>query len=454
MDADIIVIGAGVSGLAAAGALAKQGWKVRLVEARKRIGGRILSAKPGGGGRLATAELGAEFVHGGNPIIRKALKRAGLQTRSIDAKVWWRDPRNGVLALLPDYWGQIRKVVDRIPSRTPGWSFKQFLHHERASISAADRSLADRYVGSFEAAPTDQISATTLREDRAGTEANDLKLEGRYDRLIHTLGRDLPADRVELLLNHPVTSVKWGKGKVTVRTKTPGGKRLVDHESRAVLVTLPLGVLQAGRVEFSPRLQEKETLISQLGWGHVVRIVFRFKPGFWSAPFMPRALGVRHGRDFGFVNAPGQSVPVWWALMSPAPILTGWAGGDVSKSLRHRSPAIVRNEAIRSLASILGTTERKLRFWVEDWQCHQWSDDPYSLGSYSFPVAGLENGFKELARPVSSTIFFAGEATAEEYGTVHGALDSGLRAAREADRALRSARRTTKGTGFVRKMSP
>jgi monoamine oxidase len=453
MDADIIVIGAGASGLVAAGALAKRGWKVRLIEARERTGGRVLSVKLGGGGKTAGAELGAEFVHGGNPIIKKILKEAGLRTRSVDAKVWWRDPRNGVLALLPDYWGQIGKVVGQIPSRTPGWSFKQFLQRERAKISPADRSLVDRYVGSFEAAPTDKISATALREDRAGTETNDLKLEGRYDRLVRALERDLPGDRVELLLNHPATSVIWKKGKVTVHTKSVGGKRPIDHEARAVLVTLPLGVLQAGRVKFSPRLQEKEILISKLGWGHVVRIVFRFKPGFWSAPFMPAALGVRRGRDFGFVNAPGQSVPVWWALMSPAPILTGWAGGDISKPLRHRSPAIVRNEAIRSLASILGTTQRKLHAWVEDWQCHQWSDDPYSLGSYSFPAAGHENGFRELARPISSTIFFAGEATAKEYGTVHGALDSGLRAAREVDLALRSGRGSRRAQGIARENS-
>ncbi|HEY4247730.1 MAG TPA: NAD(P)/FAD-dependent oxidoreductase [Lacunisphaera sp.] len=432
---DVIVIGAGVSGLAAAGALAKKGWNVTLLEARHRAGGRILSARPAGW--PTPIELGAEFVHGGNPAMGKLLKRAALRTRILEPNVWWRDAHSGVLARIPDYWERIESVVNQISKTDSDESFQQFLNRCQKNISPADRFLAAHYVGGFEAAPTAKISADALRRDHAGTTSTDFKIHGRYDKLIDTLERALPANRVHIRLNSPVVSLQWQQGQVVVEVRRGPRSHQTLHRAQMVLVTLPLGVLQAGKMKFIPPLKNKSTLIAKMGWGHVVRIVLRFKRGFWSAPFVPHSLGKDSGRDFGFVNAPGLTVPVWWALTSPTPVLTGWAGGDVSKKLLRRSPAQIRDEAVRSLAAIFGTTAKELKSWLADWRCHPWSDDPFSLGAYSFPAAGLEHGDRQLARPVSSTIFFAGEATAREYGTVHGALESGLRAAKEMETVLR-----------------
>jgi len=217
-------------------------------------------------------------------------------------------------------------------------------------------------------------------------------------------------------------------------------RKSFEYEASGVVITLPLGVLKAKQVGFYPRLPEKESLVGKIGWGHVVRVVFRFKNGFWSAPFMPQHLGAAQGKNFGFVNAPGQPVPVWWTTGTPAPMLCGWAGGEVARPLQRLSPASVREEALRSLADILGTTRSKLRGWVAGWQYHPWSTDLFARGAYSYPVAGSEHAGQELARPIASTLFFAGEATAEAYGTVHGALESGLRAAKEMDQALRQRR--------------
>ena len=432
---DAIVIGAGVSGLVAAGALAKKDWNVTLLEARHRIGGRILSVKPAGW--AIPAELGAEFVHGGNPAMRKLLKRAAVHPRALDPCVWWRDAHSGVLAQITDYWDRIGNVVNHIPKTDSAWSFQRFLDGHKKTISPADRFLAAYYVGGFEAAPTTKISAEALRQDHAGTAGTDFKINGRYDKLVASLKQALPANRVRLQLNSPVVSLQWEKGSVTAEVRRGSRYPKKRHRARMVLVTLPLGVLQARKMKFIPSLENKAALIAKMGWGHVVRIVLRFKSGFWTAPFMPQSLGKNGGRDFGFVNAPGLPLPVWWALTPPAPVLTGWAGGDVSKALRHRSPSRVRDEAVRSLAAIFGTTPKQITSWLADWRSHPWSNDPFSLGAYSFPAAGVEHGARQLALPVSSTIFFAGEATAREYGTVHGALESGLRAAREMDAALR-----------------
>ena len=171
MQSDVIVIGAGVAGLIAAGEIARQGWSVQLIEARNRTGGRIFSECPRGW--PVAIELGAEFVHGGNPGLRKVFKKARIRTHPVEVNVWWRDGRTGVIAHMPNYWEEIGRVVAQIPSRASGWSFQQFLNRQKREISPATRVLAKHYVGGFEAAPTKKISAAALREDHAGTDTND-----------------------------------------------------------------------------------------------------------------------------------------------------------------------------------------------------------------------------------------------------------------------------------------
>ena len=197
-------------------------------------------------------------------------------------------------------------------------------------------------------------------------------------------------------------------------------------------------MLQSGQVEFSPPLHEKQRLIARLGWGQVTRVSLRFRPGFWSAPFLPAPVAAGSGREFGFVNAPAEAVPVWWALTPPAPVLTGWAGGEAARRFVGRPPAEIRDAAVRSLAHIFQTSQTQLRRWLVDWRMHDWGRDPYARGAYSFPVAGLEDGASRLAEPVAETLFFAGEATASEIGTVHGALASGQRAGESANKCLQT----------------
>ena len=94
-------------------------------------------------------------------------------------------------------------------------------------------------------------------------------------------------------------------------------------------------------------------------------------------------------------------------------------------------PARLLTAALGSLAPIWGVSAKALRAQLTGWWAHDWSDDPFTRGAYSYPVAGYESGPAQLGKPVGGTLFFAGEATAEELGTVHGALASGIRAAKE-----------------------
>jgi monoamine oxidase len=426
MKADVIVIGAGVAGLAAAGELARSGRRVLVLEARDRIGGRILSASPPGW--PGPIELGAEFVHGTNPAFQSLLRFLGKKPRPLESCMWWYE--HGQLAPVTDFWDQIAALTAKIPRRDLGWSFATFLRRRGGRLSAPDRRRALRYVASFNAGPANRISAHALRADHGGADNADGKLPGRYAAVPEALRRRWPADRVELKLRRIVTEIRWRRGHAEVLTRSLRGRTSMVDAAAAVIVTLPLGVLQAKVVRFRPALKRKQALLARLGWGDAARIVLRFRANFWRDKKVPAALRSRAGRSFGFLNIPEAEVRVWWALHPPEPVLVGWSGGPDAQSLLRKTPAQLFGAACRSLALAFGLTEKELRARVVDWRFHNWRTDPFARGAYSFTTAGLESGPAQLAEPVAGTIYFAGEATSEVLGTVHGALESGVQAAR------------------------
>jgi monoamine oxidase len=119
-------------------------------------------------------------------------------------------------------------------------------------------------------------------------------------------------------------------------------------------------------------------------------------------------------------------------------MLVGWAGGPPADALAGRGTDAIIDAAISALAKGLRMPRRRVASLVVGGWTHDWRSDPHARGAYSYVrVGGLGSG-RRLARPVEGTLFFAGEATEEDLsGTVEGALASGLRAARQVDKALR-----------------
>jgi len=435
-SADVIVIGGGVSGLAAARELSRSGYRVILVEARPRMGGRICTLRP----RTwpIPVEVGAEFIHVGNRDLWRLVGKARVTPRKLPDRHWLS--RGGVVTRIADLDHELASVTRLIdPARAADLSFAGYFRTRPAQVSPDAWMLARGFVEGFEAAPLGKISARSL----AGESMDDQRqyvLPGGYDQVIARLVDDCAIGGVRILREMVVRSVTWRRGRVSVIAHDSLSDTPREYSARAAVVSLPLGVLKAragrGAVRFRPALGSKRAAIAGMQVGHVVRIAIRFRRRDWRL-MLPALLLRRRRLGFGFIHSSATGVPVWWSL-SDQPVLVGWAGGPAAKRLLQLAPAARLARALESLSGILGVSPGRVRRGMADSQAWDWTNDPHSRGAYSFTAAGQDERGDELRRPVKHTLFFAGEATADgaEVGTVHGALSSGIRAAGEAARAL------------------
>lgn len=253
---------------------------------------------------------------------------------------------------------------------------------------------------------------------------------GGYAALIDGLVSGLDTDRVRIRLNTVVHSVQWQRGRVTIEVMKHGQPSIV--QARRAIITLPLGVLQLpvgapGAVHFTPD-PRKQKALAHLASGPVIKVVLHFREPFWEM--------IDDGRywNASFFNSPGAPFPTFWSSRPlRGSLLNAWAGGPYAVRLGGKNEAELTQAAIDSLQSAFGS-KVKVRRMLERAYLHDWQADPFSRGAYSYVTVGGRLARKTLAAPVEGTLFFAGEAadTAGESGTVAGALQSGMRAARQA----------------------
>jgi monoamine oxidase len=172
----------------------------------------------------------------------------------------------------------------------------------------------------------------------------------------------------------------------------------------------------------------------------VIKVVLHFREPFWER------IDEGRYRDAAFFHAPGAAFPTFWSSMPlRGSLLNAWAAGPNASRLSGKSEAELAHLAIDSLQSGFGKRVR-VRRMLELAHLHDWQADPFARGAYSYVIAGGASARKALAAPVEGTLFFAGEAsdTAGESGTVAGALQSGMRAARQVLRAGSGPARTAR----------
>ena len=422
--AQVVVLGAGCAGLAAAARLAAAGVDIVVLEARDRPGGRVATLHVPG---LATAiELGAEFVHGEGEHTMALAARAGIALVDVaGAPASFADgaPRGDVRSV-----ARLSLLLARMDPDAPvERTFAEELARVAVGdgVDAADAERLLEYVRGYHAADPLRASARSILRTELADAGNRRQMRpvGGQGAFVDALVRELPPGA--LRLGHRAEHALWRVGNVLVRGTRPDG-RAFDEDADALIVAVPAAVLQAlpweGGIGFTPSLQTKRAPLAGLGIGSVLRATFLFDAPFWEA----RAPGM------GFLRIPGSHVGVWWtAQPAKDPVLVGWAGGTQTRPPLPNAERADR--ALSDLARHLGFPEAEVRRRVVQSWTHDWDADPFARGAYTYPLAGAEEPWRGLAEPIDDTLFFAGEATEPNgaLGTVEGALESGARAADE-----------------------
>jgi monoamine oxidase len=406
-DADVILIGAGAAGLTAARDLKRAGLSVICLEARDRIGGRILTVHD----PLTPlpVELGAEFIHGRPPQTWDIIREARLRVQQISGRMVHAGAGGGD-------GDRVLEDIKQQGSEEHDESFLSFV--ERGDYKADDRAAASGFVEGFNAARKERIGVASIAQDERAADAIDgdynFHFAAGYDSLVMALAGN------SVRLHSVVERVEWSKGASAVHARSGLDGRRETLRAKRVVVTVPLGVLQAGDIRFDPEPTGILNAARELEFGQAVRVTLRFDRAFWEDH--EKFAGA------GFIFSDEPVFPTWWTTLPVvAPVITGWSAGPKADPLLGKSKSEVVNAALGALQRILGAAAGRL----ENAWFHDWHADPFARGAYSYVPAGGLAARRRLAEPVDETLYFAGEATdlLGYGGTVHGAIASGHRVA-------------------------
>jgi monoamine oxidase len=405
-DCDVVVIGAGAAGLAAAQRVWAAGRWVLVVEARGRVGGRALTSRAHG----FPLDLGCGWLHSADEN-----EWTGIATR-----------RGCAIDRTPPPWSMAAHDVG-----FPVADQSEF----RADISAFYRRVA--------AAADDPV-------DRPAAEL--LPPGGRFNALINAIstyanGIELAELSVQDFARYHDSGVNWrvveGYGALiagfaagldvalecAVSAIDHSGSRLRvvtakgDLSASAVIVTVPPGLIAAGTLRFVPDLPAKRAAAQGLPLGLADKVFLRIDRPELLPPERRlfgavdrTATGSYHLRPFG------------------RPLIEGYFGGRFARELEEAGEGALAQQAIDEIVARLGGD---MRAHLTPVVATAWAREPLSLGSYSYAMVGHASARAALAAPVDGRLFFAGEACASvDFSTAHGAYRTGLAAADAALNAL------------------
>ena len=389
---------------------------ITLVEGRDRLGGRVHTSHAW---RETPVDLGASWIHGTrrNPITRLA-KEAGVPMEETDYEDMGLFGASGAPLSRTDEreLSRLTRKLFRAVNATYSSNADHLQMALRQGMKGLDKrelELMDHLIHSnIELSFAEDVEALDARALMFGKEfkGHDVLFpQGYFGVFEH---RYTP---FRVLLNQPVTAIRKTGKEITVQTSRG------DLTADRVIVTLPLGVLQQGLIEFSPGFaKSKRDALHTLGMGCLNKLYLRFPEAFW-----PETQG------FSYMGPTPGAWSDWLNLnaVQPEPVLLVFHSGTIARELEHWSDEEHTDGAMTVLRQMFGNSIPD----PDGVQVTRWAQGPFSLGSYSCLRPGSNQSIIQTLRaPIGDRIFFAGEATSLEYpSTVHGAYLSGQRAAKE-----------------------
>ncbi|MCV6613400.1 MAG: FAD-dependent oxidoreductase [Cellvibrionaceae bacterium] len=427
---DVIVIGAGLAGLAAASQLQQAGLSVVVLEARERIGGRAWTKLDGD----TPIEMGASWLHGiDNNALLPLAKQLG---QSITATTNWDDQISydeygEQIDDIDQLWDRWQAVIERYLTqyieREPGASMQILM--DDAQKSGDLGFISDELHNSFINAMYEQDwsglasdLSVLAEEDGQDYRGGDAMLSAGVVQLVEHLAKGL-----EIRTAHIVERVEQGEAGVKLRLLARGERRTLS--ATTVLVTVPLGVLQSGSIQFRPELPaSKLRAINALGSGSLNKVWLKFPEVFWDDTEVINRISQEKGRFSSWLNI---------NKVFKQPYLLAF---NTDPQIENLSDNEIIEEAMLVLRGIYGDD-------IAEPVAHhisRWRNDKFARGSYSYlRQGGRPEQRRELAARVGN-VYFAGEATSSDFpSTLHGAYLSGLREAENIIKQLRPQPQTT-----------
>ncbi|MEU6412923.1 FAD-dependent oxidoreductase [Microbispora sp. NPDC046933] len=421
---DTIVVGAGIAGVATARLLHGAGRRVVVLEARDRVGGRMWTDRTAG----FSVDRGASWIHGlvGNPLTELV---AAVGMRTVESTVGSFQAGGRPMANYDEQYGLLdeqaasrwvadveaadRRLQAAVAASERGANYAQATERalsalewdpeRKARVREFYRHRIEEQCGAF----IDDVAAHGLDEDTI--DGDEVLFPDGYDALPRAL-----AEGLDIRLGHAVKAVSWSASGVRVETETE------SFEAANAVVTVPLGVLKAGAITFTPELPEPvSSSVDRIGMGVFNKVFLQFPERFWPD-------GVYAIRQLGAASVPWHS---WYdvSALSGRPMLLTFAGGRWGRRIETMSDEEIVTSVLASLRRIYGdAVPEPVGHWIT-----RWGSDEFARGSYSYIAAGASHADHDaMATPVGGVLHLAGEATwSVDPATVHGALLSGHRAA-------------------------
>lgn len=420
---DVIIIGAGAAGLMAAKQLSEAGFKVCVLEARDRVGGRIHTFISQD--YRYFFEGGAEFIHGNLHVTLQLLEEAKLQKQELEGNVW--QIKNGEWKQESDFFNHADLVITRLKELKEDVSMQTFLeqHFSADKYENLKKALVS-YVEGYYSGEVSKISAMSFLEEWMSEDDQQYRPVKGYGQLMNYLLESCEKAGATFELSTVVKEIKWSKKQAEVIDET--GRTFIAAK---VIVTVPLGVLTAaenskGFIKFSPAIHDKIAHAKQMGYGAVIKILLHFKKAFWQSEEVERQCKVDTKNLHMIISE--TPVPTWWTQHpNYSTLLTGWLSGPDAAKMIEDEDEVVISLALQSLGIIFHLPVDILKENLQWSKVFNWTKDPFTLGSYSYSTLYTSKARKVLAEPVENTLFFAGEALYDgpEMGTVEAALTSG-----------------------------